>query len=476
MGAVQYLEKKTSDEMERSPWGLHFHSMREVADETMIGWIVQSGVKWTRLQAPWPRVETRKGHYNWGKVDCIVDAFASHGIRIFMGFGCSSHHAYQDFPEGYLYPPTRAPEALDGWTRYVTAAVERYRDRIRHFEIWNEPNGVVFWRPKADAHEYAQLVARSSAAIRSVDIDIKILGGVLSGVIDRLPYAREFMEGLRDFMPEREAASAFDYLCYHPYNPCPEVTFESIVEIREAVDELQPNARLWQGECGCPSSGDTIHFRSFDPWGYNIQAKWLLRRLLTDYKVGAEVSTYFLAAEFFGTLQPGCPELRTGFNTKGLVQHTTWAKKPAFYALQNLTALVDGDWTLSAEEAEIEVVSPGTLYGVGPHEDRFPCVPWQVVLRRGSTSMLAVWVPWRPQEFVKSGTVRTTLAGQSWNEPVVVDPLTGQVSPAVETGGAVELPLSDYPFFGPERSVLALANERQQPSHEEILSRLRWTY
>jgi hypothetical protein len=320
--------------------------------------------------------------------------------------------------------------------------------------------------------------------MRAVDPEIQVIAGVLANV-ERgehlpIPYTTAYKIGgipfTRAFMSEADTAKAFDTLTYHPYNPSPEATLENVLALKEIVHAYRPGMPIWQGECGCPSSGDTIHYRGDAPWGCNVQSKWALRRLLTDYKAGAEVSVYFLIAEFHGNLQPGSPELRTGYNTKGLIQHTTWEAKPAFYALQNLAATIDGSWQRSEDRAEIEVVAPGTFYGIGAHEDRFPCVPWQTALKRESVPMLAYWLPWRPQELVRPATVRITWPGVSWGAPVCVDLLTGQVSEARAVGGAVQVPLADYPMILTERAALDLAEGPQQPGYDEIVSRLRWTF
>ena len=173
---------------------------------------------------------------------------------------------------------------------------------------------------------------------------------------------------------------------------------------------------------------------------------------------------------------PGSPELRTGYNTKGLIQHSTWQPKPAYYALGNLAATIDHSWLPVDEEAEIDVVNPGIFYGIGPHEDRFPCVPWQFAMRRDGVPMLAYWLPWRPQEIIEAATVRIAWPGVSWKEPVCVDLLSGAVTEAKLSGGEAEVPMADYPMLLTERRALALADTPQQPSYDELVAKLRWTY
>jgi hypothetical protein len=480
---IGYLRKKSSFEIGSSPWGIHYID-RDYPHELLIERMGQSGVKWTRLTARWASIEVEKGRYDWSHTDRLVDGLTAHGVNVFLGTSSGSHPAYQEFPPGELHPPTHVAAALEGYCRYAAAMVERYQDRVRHFEIWNEPNVGPFWRPEPDPKAYALMVRQVSQAMRNVDSEIKVIAGVLANV-ERgkrlaIPYTKAYKIGgipyARAFMSEPGTAEAFDILTYHPYNPSPEVTLENILALKETVRELHSGLPIWQGECGCPSSGDTIHYRGDAPWGYNVQSKWALRRLLTDFSAGAEVSVYFLIAEFHGNLQPGSPELRMGYNTKGLIQHTTWEAKPAYYALQNLAATIDGSWQRAQDQVEIEVIHPGTFYGIGPHEDRFPCVPWQVTIKRDGVPMLAYWLPWRPQEIVQPATVRVDWPDVSWRAPVCVDLLTGQVSEARIIEGTVEVPLADYPMVLTERQALDLAEDPQQPSYDEIVSRLRWTY
>jgi hypothetical protein len=179
--------------------------------------------------------------------------------------------------------------------------------------VWNEPNVSLFWRPAPDPRAYALLVRRVSEAMRAVDPAIKIVAGVLAmvdvpqprparstaaraagafGVRPQLNRASgisiaDAIEYAQTFLSEPGTAEAVDILTYHPYNPAPEATVDDIAALCETIRAIKPGLPVWQGECGCPSSGDTIHFRGDAPWGYNVQCKWLLRRLLTDYLAGA---------------------------------------------------------------------------------------------------------------------------------------------------------------------------------------------
>jgi hypothetical protein len=473
MARIGYVVKKISAEIKDSPWAIEVlgdGERGEIAKRTM-ALVGQSGVKWVRLYTTWTDIEKEKGRYDWSVFDTIVDGLVAQGTNVLICSGCATHPLYEDFPAGHNYPPVRTPAALDAYCAYVAAMARRYGDRVKHYEIWNEPNIDIFWRPRVSAEEYGLLVARAGAAIHAALPGAKVVVGSLAGVgrhsVD------DFAKG---FLSYPGALEQSDIFSYHPYAPDPESASEYVRSLVDTVRTLRPGMPMWQDECGCPSSGDTIHFRGDAPWGYNVQSKWLLRRLLTDRLDGADMALYFLLVEFFGNLRPGSPELRTGYNTKGLIQHTTWQVKPAYYALQNLTATLDSTCRPSGEQTSIEVIDPGTFYGIGPHEDRFPCVPKQFAMRKGTTPVLAYWLPWRPQEIIRPATVHITWPDVSWMAPVYVDLLSGEVHEAKVMGSAIEVPLADYPLILTERSWLDLAATPQQPSYEEIISKLRWTF
>ena len=46
------------------------------------------------------------------------------------------------------YVPMFDDKARGAWTAFVRALAEHFRDRVEHWEIWNEPNIKNFWQPK----------------------------------------------------------------------------------------------------------------------------------------------------------------------------------------------------------------------------------------------------------------------------------------------------------------------------------------
>jgi hypothetical protein len=371
---------------------------------------------------------------------------------------------YTEMPSGR---PTDSPEALAAWQAFLRAAVGHYAPLgVKHWEIWNEPNWGVSWHGHhyGNPPEYARLLIASAEAIRSTDPEAVILAGSLA--------FGHYVEFTDEFMAAG-AAQAYDVLTVHPYNAVPEETLEGLEALRETVHKHNPKVVLWQGECGLPSSGDTIHGRSGNPWGERIQAKHLLRRFLTDLLAGLEVSSWYILSDWRASEEQVSSRAASkhwprgrdaGVNTKGLIHVDTWEPKPGYRAAQHMGALIDGTAEVQRDvSVEFTVHDQGIFYGLlDPDEDRFPMVPWTAGFRDGrGDALLAWWLPWRMQEIVIPARVDLLIRGMRWREPVLVDPLEGGVYPALaETrDGAIlvrGVPMADYPFMLAERSAIDL--------------------
>ena len=110
-------------------------------------------------------VKKTAGVYDFAWLDAIVDNLLRRGIQPWFsaGFGHPIHTpvpAYEEqfrqsgnFPangmvRGYVgeVPLYHGPRAMAAWKNYLAAMAEHFAGRVRHYEIWNEPDLHVFWR------------------------------------------------------------------------------------------------------------------------------------------------------------------------------------------------------------------------------------------------------------------------------------------------------------------------------------------
>lgn len=92
---------------------------------------------------------------------------------------------------------------LDGWRRYVTAQVTRFKGRVTHWEVWNEPPN---FTADTSPTSYAKVVAAAFDAAKAVDPTVQIGLAAKSNHVNFL--AESIAAGAKD---------KFDFVTLHPY-------------------------------------------------------------------------------------------------------------------------------------------------------------------------------------------------------------------------------------------------------------------
>jgi polysaccharide biosynthesis protein PslG len=151
----------------------------ETADRDL-GLILAMGFGWVKQEFAWRDMEgARKGAFDWSKSDNVVYAANRKKVDILARVDSSPDWAAPgcfNAANSTMGPPKRTQDWLD----FLTAFASRYKQRVRAYEIWNEPNLAREWcnQPPSPA-AYAQFLKASYAAIKSVDPDAMIISGGL---------------------------------------------------------------------------------------------------------------------------------------------------------------------------------------------------------------------------------------------------------------------------------------------------------
>jgi hypothetical protein len=90
-----------------------------------------------------------------------------------------------------------------------------------------------------------------------------------------------------------------------------------------------------------------------------------------------------------------------GVNEKCILENPTNKPKPAYFAYQNLCALIDKSYEPMDVESHTDVTDSGIFYGIGVWEDAFPSVPLVACFqKKDGRFLLAHWLPWHGQEYL----------------------------------------------------------------------------
>lgn len=182
-------------------------SPREV--DWQAGLMEDAFVRYAREEFDWNRIEPRKGYFDWAKFDQAVNASFSRNVEVvgklvYSADWASSAPAGTPRADRPYFPPSNTAD----YTDYVSAVVERYKDKVHVWEIWNEPDTSTYWKPRPNASAYAEMLAAAYAVIKATDPEATVLVGGLAG------FPESFMQSVVD----AGGRSGFDGIALHTYS------------------------------------------------------------------------------------------------------------------------------------------------------------------------------------------------------------------------------------------------------------------
>jgi hypothetical protein len=214
-----------------------------------------------RVNLAWSSVQAGpSAPFDWSHYDPVIAGAARNGIHVLPTI-YSSPLWVEPSPET---PPLGA--ALPRFQSFVRAAVRRYGSDgtfwsdhpdlptlpITDWELWNEPNSPIFWKPAPDAAQYASLLAAFHSTVRSADPVAQILiGGLFPTPSGGIPMG-EFLAQL-----QRAGADAdFDAASLHPYARNPAQALQRISQLRSGLRAAGAGTKpIWVTEVGWASGG-----------------------------------------------------------------------------------------------------------------------------------------------------------------------------------------------------------------------------
>ncbi len=432
------VKARPSADIAASPLSVGFETLdrKFFEPEKAYPLVAKLGAKWARCQTGWGRTERAKGTYDFGWLDDVVDNLRKAGLQPWFNLGYGNRLYTPESPDEFAvgWAPLNDDGARQGWARFVGKIAERFRDRVKHWELWNEPNITNFWRPrKPSPEDYAELVKLTAPEIRKRIPDAVLVGGAYAGM--PTDYFRRCLDA--------GMAEHVDRVSYHPYRPMPEKGYEAEVRAWRALAEKhKPGLRLWQGENGCPSKKGGSGALANLEWDELRQAKWVLRRLLMDLKLELELTSYYHTVDLVGYKLAAGGAGKT--NYKGLLRGEDFTPKPSYFAYQCLAALFDAE-TRKADR-EIRLAGAEDLQTAAfTRKDR------------------AIYAWWSPADLLRgfeAQKVEVSVKEEGLAEPVLVDPLSARVyalEKARKAGSSwtfPELPLTEWPLLVTDRSVV----------------------
>lgn len=146
------------------PFGVcaHLHRGDEFRDhERELRTMEEAGIRWARTDFSWGYFEPQNDKWRFENYDAIIAAAKKHNVHL-LPILC--------YNVDWAFP---AHDHLDDWCDYVRTVVGRYKDVLKHWEVWNEPN-IGFWKPEPDPEQYARLLAATHKTIKQTDPEAQV--------------------------------------------------------------------------------------------------------------------------------------------------------------------------------------------------------------------------------------------------------------------------------------------------------------
>ncbi|MEM7032362.1 MAG: hypothetical protein AAF629_22615 [Chloroflexota bacterium] len=188
-----------------APFGVNTFLQNEVEfekRERAMQLVSEAGFHWIRQEFTWEDIEIHgKGDFEdrrtepyksaWIKYDHIVDMAEKYDVQIMARLSNPPAWTRAQGNEIGTYAP---PDNVTDYGDFVELVAWRYRNRIKVYQIWNEPNIYPEWGLNPiNAAEYVALLKEAYLRIKAVDPEAIVVMGALAATIE---LDRERTEGV----------------------------------------------------------------------------------------------------------------------------------------------------------------------------------------------------------------------------------------------------------------------------------------
>jgi hypothetical protein len=257
-----------SSTISESFWGMHLGSAKYAPWPSVSVGAVNSSGEYPFLY--WEALNPSNGVYKWADLDEYVNTISAKGKDIIYDFAIP--------PSWSGYP---SASKLTAWTNFVKAIVTRYCDKIKYWQLWNEPNSSYFWSGTT-----SDMVAMAKAAYPI----IKNGGGIVLTPAPQNVYSYYW---LQDYFAKGGAAYT-DVVAFHGYIwGAPEGITSLISDVKKVMSNYGLSGKqLW----------DTEHSWGDSGWPYGNttenQSKYVARSTILEASAGINRSYWYIWASY----------------------------------------------------------------------------------------------------------------------------------------------------------------------------------
>jgi len=273
-----------------------------------------AGISIVRMDLFWSHVERSPKEYNLDGYIQLAQELLKRGMRplFILDYGNPLY-------DNGLPPSSElGVRAFAEYAMYVVSRLDKEGNII--WEVWNEPNIEVFWKPKPNATQYAELLKATLKAIRSANPNAVVIAPATSGV------DLEFIEKLLKI----GALRGIDAISVHPYRDnIPETVLTDYKKLREILAKYGLNLPIVCSEWGYSTWSNGISMRR--------QAAYVVRMYITNLMEGIPITIIY-------DWKDDGPDINNAEHNFGLIADYESAGlrliKPAYFAIYNTARIL----------------------------------------------------------------------------------------------------------------------------------------
>ena len=393
-----------------NPFGVNVFLNEEVEPakrEQTVRLAKEAGFYWLRQEFPWQDIEIHgKGDFEdrrnpparsaWDKYDQIVALADRYDMELIVRVSTPPAWSRARGDEVGTFAP---PDNYDDFGDFVYALVDRYKGRIRFYQLWNEPNIYPEWGVyPISPEDYTRLLKIGATRAREADPNVVIIAGALASTIELSPDAPPPGNALNDLlflqrMYDSGAAPYFDIMAMQAYGlwsgPTDRRMHPRVMNfgrpqfVRDVMvangDATKP---IWISEMGwntVPADAPDQRFgrvtpeqqarytplayqRSQAEWSWaGVVNTWYFKRATDEWLQAKRPEGYFRLADPDFTLQPVYGSL------KAYMTSVTPVLYPGMHEAYGWAVTENGDWesvpALQSPYGSVRTASTGSTLG-----------------------------------------------------------------------------------------------------------------
>jgi hypothetical protein len=226
-------------------FGMHIHEISKFNEK----WdIPLSAIRIWDAGVIWPDIEPKKGKWDFTKLDALVEFSTKRNLEILMTLGQTP--GWASVKKNLYYPYgrddilTSPPDDIKDWENYVQVVGERYKGKIKYWEVWNEPDHKYFYT--GSIKDLVKLTEKANKILKSIDPENQIVCPSVTAMPGSLVWLDSYLyQGGKNYV---------DIIGYHYYTlswVLPEAIRIHLASIKSIMKKYKITDKpIWTTEAG----------------------------------------------------------------------------------------------------------------------------------------------------------------------------------------------------------------------------------